>query len=180
MTLINLKDLGITLGAPLFCGLNLTLGKGDRIGLVAANGRGKSTLLRVLAGQLAPTSGDVTRARGLHVGLVSQDVPEDLRARTLAEAVLGALPAEQAETEGWRVDIVLDDLEVPADLRDRALGALSGGWQRVALLARAWVSEPDVLLLDEPTNHLDLGRIGLLQRWFGTAGPRCALHSGQP
>jgi ATPase subunit of ABC transporter with duplicated ATPase domains len=55
---------------------------------------------------------------------------------------------------------------VPEALRDRALSALSGGWQRTAMLARAAVVEPDVLLLDEPTNHLDLARIGILQRWL--------------
>ena len=65
MTLINLKDLGVTLGASLFSGLDLTVGKDDRIGLVAANGRGKSTLLRCLAGTFEPTTGDITRARGL-------------------------------------------------------------------------------------------------------------------
>ena len=64
MTLINLKNLGVTFGAPLFSGLDLTIGKGDRIGLVAANGRGKSTLLRCLAGALEPTTGDIARARG--------------------------------------------------------------------------------------------------------------------
>ena len=58
--------------------------------------------------------------------------------------------------------------QVPEELRERPLGALSGGWQRTALLARVWVTEPDVLLMDEPTNHLDLGRIGFLQTWLDT------------
>ena len=63
--------------------------------------------------------------------------------------------------------LVFDDLEVPHDLRDRPVGELSGGWQRMALLARVWVTEPDAMLMDEPTNHLDLSRIGMLQRWIG-------------
>ncbi len=166
--LLTLKDLGITRGQPLFANLSLTIGKDDRIGLVAANGRGKSTLLRCLAGSADPTTGDITRARGLHTAHVEQDVPAALRTRTLHDAVLSALAPDQAETEGWRVDIVLDDLEVPAELRHKPVGTLSGGWQRMALLARAWVTDPDLLLIDEPTNHLDLGRIGFLQRWLVT------------
>ncbi len=168
MTLIACKDLGVTLGAPLFTDLTFSLAKGDRLGLVAANGRGKSTLLRCLAGTHEPTSGEVTRARGLRVGHLEQDVPASLLPLPLREAVLRALSPEQQDSEGWRVDIVLDDLGVPEELRDRPLHALSGGWQRTALLARVWVTEPDVLLMDEPTNHLDLGRIGVLQAWLAT------------
>ena len=175
MSLIASKDLGVTLGAPLFIDLTFTLAKGDRLGLVAANGRGKSTLLRCLAGAHEPTSGEVTRARGLQVGHVEQDIPEALRPLPLREAVLRALSPEQQDSEGWRVDIVLDDLDVPEDLRDRPLGALSGGWQRTALLARVWVTEPDVLLMDEPTNHLDLGRIGFLQTWLSTVARSVAV-----
>jgi ATPase subunit of ABC transporter with duplicated ATPase domains len=168
MILSALKDLGLTLGAPLFSDLSLTISTGDRIGLVAANGRGKSSLLRCLAGILAPTAGEITRARGLRVALVEQEVPATLLPLSLKAATLSGLDAETADSEAWRADIALDDLAVPANLRQTPLGALSGGWQRVGLLARAWVTEPDLLLLDEPTNHLDLGRIGVLQRWLGT------------
>jgi ATPase subunit of ABC transporter with duplicated ATPase domains len=169
MTLITLKDLGVTLGAPLFAGLSLTISKHDRIGLVAANGRGKSTLLRCLAGTHEPENGDLTRARGLKAELVGQDVPGAMLQQTFREAALGALSADNAESESWRADVALDELAVPDGLRGRRLGELSGGWQRVALLARGWVAEPDLLLLDEPTNHLDLERIGFLQNWLATA-----------
>jgi ATPase subunit of ABC transporter with duplicated ATPase domains len=168
MSHLTLKDLGVTLGAPLFSGLSFTISKGDRIGLVAANGRGKSTLLRCLAGCSDPTAGDLTRARGLRSGLVGQDVPGEILKLTFRDAALDALGAEQAESESWRVDAALDELAVPDELRGRQLGDLSGGWQRVAILARAWVAEPDLLLLDEPTNHLDLARIGFLQNWLAT------------
>jgi ATPase subunit of ABC transporter with duplicated ATPase domains len=168
MTLLTLKDLGVTLGAPLFTGLSLTISKHDRIGLVAANGRGKSTLLRCLAGTHDPTTGGLTRARGLRAGHVGQDAPHEMLELTFRAAALGGLAADRAETDGWRVDVALDELAVPDDLRDRRLGELSGGWQRVALLARVWVDEPGLLLLDEPTNHLDLQRIGFLQNWLAT------------
>ncbi|MEI4480904.1 MULTISPECIES: ABC-F family ATP-binding cassette domain-containing protein [unclassified Phyllobacterium] len=166
MTLINVRNLGITLGAPLFSKLNLSIANGDRLGIVAANGRGKSTLLRCLNGDLEPTTGDITRTRGLRVGHVEQVVPHKLMGVAFYEAVRLALPADQIDSESWRVDIVLDSLDVPEELRQRALSKLSGGWQRLAMLARIWVTEPDVLLLDEPTNHLDLSKINQLERWI--------------
>ncbi|WP_341367356.1 ABC-F family ATP-binding cassette domain-containing protein [Yoonia sp. BS5-3] len=167
MTLININALGVTLGDPLFTDLNLTISKGDRIGLVAANGRGKSTLLGCIAGSFDPTTGEITRARGLQLAHVQQHLPQGAAGKTLYDHVLGALPQEQQDYESWRVDVVLDELKVPYDLQHRPMAELSGGWQRTALLAAAWVTQPDVLLLDEPTNHLDLHRIGLLQEWLG-------------
>ncbi len=163
MTLLTARALGVTLADPLFADLSFTLSKGDRLGLVAANGRGKSTLLRAIAGQSDTTSGEITRARGTTLGLVEQEPPPALMDQTLARVVAGGLADPD---EDWRVAIALDDLAVPEGLRDRPLGALSGGWQRTALLARVWVAEPDILLLDEPTNHLDLARVGLLERFL--------------
>ena len=166
MTLISLRNLGITLGATLFSDLSLTVGRGERLGIVAANGRGKSTLLRCIAGTADATTGEITRGRGLTIGHMEQTVPPNLMAMPFHRAVAAALPAEQADNESWRVDIVLDDLAVPAELRERPLGQLSGGWQRIALLARVAVTEPDALLLDEPTNHLDLSKIAALEAWL--------------
>lgn len=166
MSLLATKSLGLTLGQPLFADLSFTIDAGDRLGLVAANGRGKSSLLRCLAGQMEPTTGEITRARGLKSALVEQDVPDSLLPLSFRAAVLAALTPDQADNENWRVDIVLDDLSVPEAFRDTPLAALSGGWQRTALLARAAITEPDLYLLDEPTNHLDLARIGQLQRWL--------------
>nr|WP_316655383.1 ABC-F family ATP-binding cassette domain-containing protein [uncultured Gellertiella sp.] len=166
MTLLGMNDLGVTLVEPLFSQLNLTVRAGDRLGIAAANGRGKTTLLRVLAGQLEPTTGSVQRARSLKTGFMEQDVPERLLALAFRDALLDALPEEERLYEGWKTDIAMDALEVPEEIRDRPLGKLSGGWQRLALLARLAVSEPDVLLLDEPTNHLDLGKILVLERFL--------------
>ena len=166
MALITLRNLGVTLGAPLFSQLNLVVNAGDRIGLVAANGRGKSTLLRCIAGQMEPGEGEITRSRGLTVGYVEQDVPPALMDIAFDAAVLGALPVERRDSESWRAAIVLDSLEVPEMLRQRPLLHLSGGWQRIAMLASVVVTEADVLLLDEPTNHLDLARIGGLEAWL--------------
>ena len=65
MTFINIRNLGVTLGVPLFSGLNLAVNAGDRIGLVAANGRGKSTLLQCMAGTMQANEGEIIRSRGL-------------------------------------------------------------------------------------------------------------------
>ena len=166
MTLINIRNLGVTLSTPIFAKLDLVINAGDRIGLVAANGRGKSTLLRCISGALEATHGDITRSRGLTIGHVEQDVPARLLDVAFHEAVLQTLPADQQANESWRVDIVLDSLDVPEALRSRPLGQLSGGWQRLAMLARTWATEPDALLLDEPTNHLDLCKIAALEDWL--------------
>jgi ATPase subunit of ABC transporter with duplicated ATPase domains len=166
MTLINIRNLGVTLSAPLFSRLNLIVNAGDRIGLVAANGRGKSTLLRCMAGTMEASEGEITRSRGLTVGYVEQDVPEALMDRPFYAAVLETLPVDSQLCESWRVDVALESLEVPEALRQRPLRQLSGGWQRFAMLARVLVTDADVLLLDEPTNHLDLARIDQLENWL--------------
>ena len=175
MSLITLEALGMALGAPLFSGLDLIIQKGDRIGLVARNGGGKSTLLRILADRAEPTAGCCRYGRNLCVTLMQQDPEPAALSLPVREVLLQALPAESRDWEGWRVDVALDAMAIPGALHDRPLGTLSGGWQRMALLARAWLTEPDVLLMDEPTNHLDLQRIGQLQRWIAALPQDTAL-----
>ncbi|MBI4922527.1 MAG: ABC-F family ATP-binding cassette domain-containing protein [Devosia nanyangense] len=165
---ISLNSLGFTATTPLFSDLSLVIGDGDRVGLVAGNGNGKTTLLRCIAGQLEPSTGAIIRSRGLRVGYVEQDVPSALHGLTLRDAVLDALPEETRDSDSWRADVVLDDFDTPDDMRERPVAALSGGWQRLMLIARVWVNEPDALLLDEPTNHLDLGKILMVERWLNT------------
>ena len=166
MPTINLRDVGVLSPHPLFRNLTMVVGDADRIGLIAANGGGKTTLLKCLAGLIEPTTGDIVRSRGMRVGYVEQDMPANLLNLPLAEAIRRALPPAERDSQAWRVDVVLDDFGAPSDLHDRPLNALSGGWQRLALIARTWVTEPDALLLDEPTNHLDLAKIQMLERWI--------------
>ncbi len=168
MTVINISNLSATIGVPLFSDLDLAVSKADRIGVVAANGLGKSTLLSCIAGEFEYTTGEITRARGARVGYVKQYPPAQTLTHTFYEWVLAALPREQSEYESWRVDVLLNELMVPYEIQHETLASLSGGWQRTAMLAAAWINEPDVLLLDEPTNHLDLSRISLLEGWLGS------------
>ena len=92
MTLINIRNLGVTLSAPLFSRLDLSVNAGDRIGLVAANGRGKTTFLRCIAGMVEPSDGKITRSRGLTIGYVEQDVPSAFADTPFHAAVLDMLP----------------------------------------------------------------------------------------
>jgi ATPase subunit of ABC transporter with duplicated ATPase domains len=166
MPSITLRDVGVVSPRPLFQNLTLIIADGDRVGLIGGNGGGKTTLLRCLAGLAEPTTGTITHSRGMRVGYVEQDVPNRLLHLPLAEAVRCALPAAERESSQWRVDVVLDEFAAPPEFHERPLRELSGGWQRLALIARAWVGEPDALLLDEPTNHLDLAKIQMLEHWI--------------
>jgi ATPase subunit of ABC transporter with duplicated ATPase domains len=163
---ISLTSAGVIATAPLFSNLTLTIAEGDRVGLVAGNGGGKTTLLRCIAGRQELSSGAIVRSRGLRVGFVEQDVASSLMPLTLRDAVLDALPAENRDSDAWRAEVVFDEFETPEAARSQTVATLSGGWQRLMLLARVWVNEPDALLLDEPTNHLDLGKILMLERWL--------------
>jgi ATPase subunit of ABC transporter with duplicated ATPase domains len=170
MSSVSLRNVAVIAHTPLFRNLNLVIGEGDRLGLVAANGAGKSTLLKCLAGLTEPTEGEIVRSRGLRVALVEQDVPARLNDLSLHDVLLQALPSGERGAQEWRVDMVLDEFDTPADLRNLPMHALSGGWQRLALIARAWITEPDLLLLDEPTNHLDLEKLFKLEAWINAAG----------
>ncbi len=155
------------------------LAPGDRVGLVGRNGAGKSTFLRILAGELEPDSGLITRQRGTIVGYLPQTfelAPDETVYDSVREggrAVLDliheyeTLPGhtrrhEELEEQivhqdGWNLDTrirtALNQLSCPPD--DRKIAQLSGGEKRRVALARALVAQPDVLMLDEPTNHLD-------------------------
>src|SRR5262249_61461280 len=127
---------------------------------------------RVIAGEEEATAGTVTRTRGLVTTFAPQDPPEHLLALSLYDAVRDALAPEIAETESWRVDILLDDLAGGAAIRGRAARSLSGGWQRTMLLARAAGGEPGLLLLGEATEHLGHRRVGVFEGFL------CALPLG--
>lgn len=170
MASLSLRNVGVIAHTPLFQNLNLVIADGDRLGLVAPNGAGKSTLLKCLAGLAEPTHGDIVRSRGLRVALVEQDVPASLIDLSFRDILLRALSPEERDGQGWQVDMMLDAFETPAAMRDLPMRALSGGWQRLALIARAWIAAPDMLLLDEPTNHLDLEKLLKLEAWIATVG----------
>jgi ATPase subunit of ABC transporter with duplicated ATPase domains len=138
-----------------------------RTALVGENGAGKSTLLKCLAGELELNAGQVIRSRGLKVGSMPQDVPEGLADRPVREVLGRSLAKAGHDGNDWRLDILFDEIGVEPETLDKPFGALSGGWQRLLLIAAAArLEEPDILILDEPTNHLDIANINTLERWL--------------
>ena len=138
-----------------------------RTALVGENGAGKSTLLKCLIGALELNAGQVIRSRGLRIGSVPQDVPAGLGDKTVREVLHEALVRVGQDDDWWRIDVLIDEIGVEPELLDKRFGALSGGWQRLMLIAAAArLEEPDILILDEPSNHLDLANINTLERWL--------------
>ena len=138
-----------------------------RTALVGENGAGKSTLLKCLSGELELDRGKLIRSRNLRVGALDQEIPPGLDDLTVRELLRRSLVRVGAEDEDWRIDVLLDEIGVAPDMGVQRFGALSGGWQRLMLIAgAARLEDPDILVLDEPTNHLDLANIATLERWL--------------
>ncbi|HVJ44460.1 MAG TPA: ATP-binding cassette domain-containing protein [Dongiaceae bacterium] len=155
---LALRNAAITFGGkPLFADITMSLGKGERVCLVGANGSGKSTILKVLAGEVELDAGERFVQPGVTVGSLPQN-PDFSKGGTVAAYVGAGL--HDAEAEAYKVDAVLDHLSLDGA---RDISTLSGGEGRRAALARVLVSAPDLLLLDEPTNHLDLPTIEWLE-----------------
>ena len=155
---------------PLLDSANLRVEDGERVALIGRNGTGKSTLLSIVSGELAPDAGTVWRAPGTTLARLVQDVPLE-SARTVRQEVAAGLGGDlHADADDYRVDVILSRLSLPGD---RPVRELSGGWRRRVLLGRALVADPGLLLLDEPTNHLDIDAIAWLEEYL--AGFRGAL-----
>ena len=140
-------------GPPILRGLNLRLDPDDRIALLGANGNGKSTLAKLLAGRLEPQGGTHFRARALRVGYFAQHQAEELNLDgTPLTHVQAALPkATETQCRSQLARFGLD-----ADRADNKVSALSGGEKARLLLALTTRDAPQLLILDEPTNHLDI------------------------
>ena len=161
--LIEARQISKTVGGKvLFKNCDLFLGPGDRIGLLGANGCGKSTLIRTLLSQEAPDSGELLRSEHLKVAYFEQNRetlnPEETLKKTLCPH------GEQVNYRGRLIHIhtYLDRFLFRREQADMAVGKLSGGEQSRVLLARLMLHEANVLVLDEPTNDLDVDTLDVL------------------
>ncbi|MFZ2100765.1 MAG: ABC-F family ATP-binding cassette domain-containing protein [Oricola sp.] len=179
--MLQISDLTFRMmGRPLFEEANAFIPEGMKVGLVGRNGTGKTTLFKLMTGDLAPESGTIELPRGLRIGQVAQEAPGT--EQTLLEVVLAAdtertaLLAEadtatdpdrisaihirladiDAHSAEARAGAILHGLGFDAEAQLRPCSAFSGGWRMRVALAAVLFSAPDLLLLDEPTNYLDL------------------------
>jgi ATP-binding cassette subfamily F protein uup len=158
---LDVQHLTKSFGAlTLFRDISFSIGEGQRVGLIARNGTGKSTLLNILAGKDGYDSGDIVFRRDLKVGFLEQSPAFDPD-----ETVLDACFNHQGEEEKvLRAKQVLTQLKIK-DLQ-QPMGQLSGGQQKRVALANVLLTEPDLIILDEPTNHLDLEMIEWLESYL--------------
>ncbi len=173
MPLITLADAGLAYGlTPLLDRANLTVQPNERIGLIGRNGTGKSSLLKIIFGQLALDEGICARDDGLRIAMVEQEsaLPQSTSAATSAETLRECLTLAAGfedlhdEREHWAAEARLTEFLHRFGLDENASAATaSGGQRKRAMLALALAQKPDLLLLDEPTNHLDIDGITLLE-----------------
>ena len=180
-------------GPPLLDNAQFTLERGERVAVIGRNGAGKSTFLKLIAGEHRPDEGEVRVQTGVRISRLEQEVPNDWQgpvfdvvAQGLGDvggllarwhdishdpdpdlSEMASLQTQIEEIGGWelerRVEQALQRVELDGELD---MQSLSGGMKRRVGLARALVQNPDVLLLDEPTNHLDLESIQWLEKFL--------------
>ena len=195
MSLIKLEKAYLSYGLQVLLDqIDLTIERGQRLCLIGRNGAGKSSLLKVIDGEVDLDKGDIIRQSGVRIARLEQDLPEaddrqvfDVVAaqfqgmgELLAEyrhmahgaeisdagmAKMAALQQQIEARDGWNLQQQVETVLSRLDLpAERFMRELSGGWRRRVALAKALVGEPDVLLLDEPTNHLDIAAIDWLEK----------------
>jgi ABC transport system ATP-binding/permease protein len=165
MALLSLRNVSLAFGGPkLLDQVELQIEAGERVCLLGRNGEGKSTLLRLIRGEIGPDEGQVIRQQGLRISLLPQDVPRHPDGQVDDQVAEGLDDGEHPVTgSDHRVQAIVSrmGLDPAARFED-----LSSGMKRRVLLAQALVSEPDILLLDEPTNHLDIESIAWLEAFL--------------
>ncbi|MFN8398669.1 MAG: ATP-binding cassette domain-containing protein [Anaerolineales bacterium] len=175
MALISLQEVRIGFGGhPLLDNVSFQIERGERLGLLGRNGMGKSTLLKMLNGDVEPHDGVIARQQNVRAAYLPQEVPQDLHGRIADIIASGLIDTDFADDEHhWKrdnqVQKTISLMELDSDAR---FETLSAGMKRRIILARGLVCTPDLLLLDEPTNHLDIQAIDwledFLKRWGGT------------
>ncbi|GLQ22043.1 ribosomal protection-like ABC-F family protein [Algimonas porphyrae] len=179
--MLHINDLTYRIeGRPLFEQATLAIDAGQKVGLVGRNGTGKSTLFRLIKGEISPDDGEISLRKGMRMGCVDQEVPggptslmdtvlaaDTERTALMAEAETASDPMRIAQihtrlgdidayTAEARAGSILSGLGFDGPDQQRACADFSGGWRMRVALAAMLFAEPDILLLDEPTNYLDI------------------------
>lgn len=182
--MLDINDITLRFGGRLlFNAASAHISDGQKVGLTGRNGTGKTTLFRLICGDLSPDDGDIGMTKGHKIATVAQEIPDTdisltdcvLRADTQRTALLADLEKAEAENDGIKIGEIHERLNViganSAEARAGAilyglgfsqeqqelpLSSFSGGWRMRVALAAALFVPSDILLLDEPTNHLDL------------------------
>ena len=159
MNIINIEHISkIYGGKTIYDDASFGVQQGDKIGIVGINGTGKSTLLKMVAGEEMPDKGQIVRQNGLKIAYIPQN-PVFSDGTDIRSYALG-----NGDTEDWQVESNLMEFGI-TDF-DQKTDALSGGQKRRLVLAKTLAKDFDVLLLDEPTNHLDEAMINWLEEYL--------------
>ena len=192
MPLLRLDKVSLHFGTQVLLDeVDLVISRGEKLGLLGRNGTGKTTLLKVLAGELSPDSGERWLRPGVKLARLEQTLPEgdeltvfEVVAAGLSRAgelvaeyhrlvhdttntdldTLARVQQQLEDVDGWTLQQRVETIISQLQLpADSTMGELSGGWRRRVALGQALVGDPDILLLDEPTNHLDIPAINWLE-----------------
>ncbi len=164
MNYLSIENLSKSYGDRLlFADIAFGVDEGEKIGIVARNGTGKSTLLRILAGEESPDDGKVVYRRDLRVGYLPQE-PVFAPGITVGEAAVENLDQDNHPTDADAMQRLLTSLGLPDP--SMRVDKLSGGQRKKLAIARAIIGDPELLILDEPTNHLDISTIEWLEGYL--------------
>ncbi len=155
---------------PLLNAVDWAIDSGEKVGLLGRNGMGKSTFLKLIAGEIQPESGQIRMAPGMKIARLIQEVPQGVVGTIdayLRRSWQSRPKGMEEEGHAWREDAAVQRVVQQMKLDPgQEVASLSAGWQRRVLLAEALMGKPDLLLLDEPTNHLDLDSIEWLEQFL--------------
>jgi ATP-binding cassette subfamily F protein uup len=174
MPIIQCREVTLHYGdTPLLDHVTFAIDNNERICLLGRNGTGKSTLLKVLTGEVTAEEGEVVRQGGMRISTLVQAVPEN-QDKSIFEVIAEGVDLEQFDPDldskaYWQARNQIDTIITRMDFDPELMfNGLSGGMKRRVLLAKAIVQSPDLLILDEPTNHLDIEAIEWLETFLLT------------
>lgn len=165
MALLTLRNITVGHGGrPLFENASFSINRGERVALIGRNGVGKSTLLKLIQGEVQADNGSIDLSPAVKIAYLQQTVPFAMPGTVFDIVASGMTTQNEPEWEARHlIDKVISKLALDANAK---FDSLSGGLKRRVLLAKTLVTEPDILLLDEPTNHLDIESITWLEKFL--------------